>query len=71
MEKKIAIVIFIQILISHFVAGSPAEKFPGKAIELLLGGFHLENKSKEELKLISDFMRESGIQTIAPSHCTG
>jgi 7,8-dihydropterin-6-yl-methyl-4-(beta-D-ribofuranosyl)aminobenzene 5'-phosphate synthase len=47
------------------------DKFPGKTIKLLLGGFHLENKSKEELKHISDFLRESGVKAVAPSHCTG
>jgi 7,8-dihydropterin-6-yl-methyl-4-(beta-D-ribofuranosyl)aminobenzene 5'-phosphate synthase len=46
-------------------------KFPGKTIKLLLGGFHLEKKTKEEIKLISDYLKESGVKAIAPSHCTG
>ncbi len=46
-------------------------KFPGKTIKLLIGGFHLEKKTKEEIKLISDYLKETGIKAIAPSHCTG
>ncbi len=46
-------------------------KFPGKTIKLLLGGFHLEKKTKDEVKLISDFLKKSGVKAIAPSHCTG
>lgn len=48
-----------------------SNKFPGKTIKLLLGGFHLENKTTEEIRLISDFLKESGVKAIAPSHCTG
>jgi 7,8-dihydropterin-6-yl-methyl-4-(beta-D-ribofuranosyl)aminobenzene 5'-phosphate synthase len=44
---------------------------PGRNIKLLAGGFHLENKSPDEVKQISDFLKNSGVKCIAPSHCTG
>jgi 7,8-dihydropterin-6-yl-methyl-4-(beta-D-ribofuranosyl)aminobenzene 5'-phosphate synthase len=47
------------------------EKFPRREIKLLVGGFHLERKTLEEIEQISDFLKQSGIKAIAPSHCTG
>jgi len=73
LEKKEGLVVItgcshpgIETLIS-FVNG----KFPGKPIRLLLGGLHLEKKTEAEIKNISEFLKRSGVKTIAPSHCTG
>lgn len=44
---------------------------PGKKISLLAGGFHLEKKSQDEIKQVSNFLKDSGVGRIAPSHCTG
>lgn len=45
--------------------------FPGKTIELVAGGFHLMNKTGKEVRLISEKIKKTGVQHIAPSHCTG
>jgi 7,8-dihydropterin-6-yl-methyl-4-(beta-D-ribofuranosyl)aminobenzene 5'-phosphate synthase len=45
--------------------------FPGKNIRLLSGGFHLGGKSESEIEAISDFLKQSGVEKVAPSHCTG
>ena len=40
-------------------------------IYLVLGGFHLMDKNKSELKLIVDKFKEMGVKRVGPSHCTG
>jgi 7,8-dihydropterin-6-yl-methyl-4-(beta-D-ribofuranosyl)aminobenzene 5'-phosphate synthase len=45
--------------------------FPGKRTRLLMGGFHLGGKTASEIEAISAFMKQSGVQSVAPSHCTG
>ncbi|MBN1791182.1 MAG: MBL fold metallo-hydrolase [Bacteroidales bacterium] len=45
--------------------------FPDKAIALAAGGFHLINKSAEQIQEVSDKLNEMQVQKIAPSHCTG
>jgi 7,8-dihydropterin-6-yl-methyl-4-(beta-D-ribofuranosyl)aminobenzene 5'-phosphate synthase len=45
--------------------------FPGKRIALVSGGFHLGSKTGNEVREISDFLRQEGVEKIAPSHCTG
>lgn len=45
--------------------------FPGKNIRLLSGGFHLGGKSESEIEAISDFLKQSGVEKVAPSHCSG
>lgn len=40
-------------------------------IALVVGGFHLAEKSQEEIEgIISDF-RALGVQRVTPTHCTG
>ncbi len=42
-----------------------------KEILLLLGGFHLENRSDEEIRKLMQIFQETHTKTIIPSHCTG
>ncbi len=44
---------------------------PQDRIKLVAGGFHLLRHSKDEVKKISDELKELGVQNVAPSHCTG
>jgi len=47
------------------------EMFPNQTVYLVLGGFHLSGASGSELRsIISDF-RKSGVQKVAPCHCSG
>jgi 7,8-dihydropterin-6-yl-methyl-4-(beta-D-ribofuranosyl)aminobenzene 5'-phosphate synthase len=48
-----------------------SDLFPGKQIENLIGGFHLNSKSESEVKNISDELKRLGVKNISPSHCTG
>lgn len=43
----------------------------GKKLVSLIGGMHLENIPKERLERTVHYLRQSGIQTIIPLHCTG
>ncbi|NPB09765.1 MAG: MBL fold metallo-hydrolase [Thermodesulfobacteria bacterium] len=38
---------------------------------LVMGGFHLGNLSLKRLREIVDALRALGVETVAPSHCTG
>jgi len=40
-------------------------------IFLLIGGFHLGGKSKDELKKIVSILKKAGVHSIGPCHCTG
>ncbi|MEN6321119.1 MAG: MBL fold metallo-hydrolase [Syntrophaceae bacterium] len=42
-----------------------------KNIHLIMGGFHLLNKSISEIKNINDTLQQFGVEHIGPSHCTG
>jgi 7,8-dihydropterin-6-yl-methyl-4-(beta-D-ribofuranosyl)aminobenzene 5'-phosphate synthase len=44
---------------------------PGKKIHLLIGGLHLLNASAGRLQRAIEFLDKSGINHIAPCHCTG
>ena len=44
---------------------------PDIEISLLAGGFHLSLHSPEQVKQISDKLKELKVRRIAPSHCTG
>ncbi|MBN1581872.1 MAG: MBL fold metallo-hydrolase [Anaerolineae bacterium] len=46
------------------------EIVPGE-IALLVGGFHLLEKSQAALKQIAVDLKELGVQQISPTHCTG
>jgi 7,8-dihydropterin-6-yl-methyl-4-(beta-D-ribofuranosyl)aminobenzene 5'-phosphate synthase len=41
------------------------------SIYLVAGGFHLFDKSEEEIGRIIDQIRELGVKKAAPAHCTG
>jgi 7,8-dihydropterin-6-yl-methyl-4-(beta-D-ribofuranosyl)aminobenzene 5'-phosphate synthase len=47
------------------------ELFPDKKIALAGGGFHLIDKTPEQLKEISDRLFALNVERLAPSHCTG
>lgn len=40
-------------------------------IHLMLGGFHLENKSAEAIERVVAEFRRLGVQKVAPCHCSG
>jgi 7,8-dihydropterin-6-yl-methyl-4-(beta-D-ribofuranosyl)aminobenzene 5'-phosphate synthase len=40
-------------------------------IFLLIGGFHLGGKSKDELEKIVSILKKAGVHSIGPCHCTG
>lgn len=42
-----------------------------KNIHLIMGGFHLLNKSVSEMRSINDAFQRFGVEYIGPSHCTG
>lgn len=48
-----------------------AETFPDKKILALVGGFHLFNKSEEEVRSLARKIKETGIRQIYTGHCTG
>jgi 7,8-dihydropterin-6-yl-methyl-4-(beta-D-ribofuranosyl)aminobenzene 5'-phosphate synthase len=48
-----------------------AKKITGEDIYLVLGGFHLLDKSESQLKEIIKGFRELGVKKAAPSHCSG
>ncbi len=45
--------------------------YPDKTIALAAGGFHLIDKSDEQIQEVSVKLKEMMVQNIAPSHCTG
>ena len=47
---------------------------PGSACSLgisLIGGFHLFNKTDEEILRLAEQIRETGIESVYTGHCTG
>lgn len=50
---------------------SVRKNFSKDNIYLVLGGFHLMNKEKREIKLIAEKLKESKISFVGPTHCTG
>jgi 7,8-dihydropterin-6-yl-methyl-4-(beta-D-ribofuranosyl)aminobenzene 5'-phosphate synthase len=45
--------------------------FPDKKIYLVFGGFHLMDKSREEIRPTVEKLREMGIEKAGPTHCSG
>jgi 7,8-dihydropterin-6-yl-methyl-4-(beta-D-ribofuranosyl)aminobenzene 5'-phosphate synthase len=45
--------------------------FPDKEIALAAGGFHLIDKSDEQIQEVSTKLNELNVKKIAPSHCSG
>jgi 7,8-dihydropterin-6-yl-methyl-4-(beta-D-ribofuranosyl)aminobenzene 5'-phosphate synthase len=48
-----------------------AQKYLGKNIYLLMGGFHLLGHSERQLRGTLRALRGLGVRKVAPSHCTG
>lgn len=45
--------------------------FPGKNIHAYIGGFHLFNKTDEEVRAVADEIRNAGVKCMYTGHCTG
>ena len=48
-----------------------AKELTGENVFLVIGGFHLLDKSELALKQIVKKFRELGVERVAPSHCSG
>ena len=48
-----------------------AHTYLHKKIHLLMGGFHLGGSSQAEIESIIHRLKTLGVETVAPSHCTG
>jgi 7,8-dihydropterin-6-yl-methyl-4-(beta-D-ribofuranosyl)aminobenzene 5'-phosphate synthase len=48
-----------------------ARAYPGRDIELLIGGFHLRGQPPSKLEGTLQALRDLGVRRVAPSHCTG
>lgn len=46
------------------------QTFPGQRVYALIGGFHLYNKTNEEIRALAQDLKDSGIQRIYTGHCT-
>ena len=46
------------------------DTFPDKKVYGLIGGFHLFNKTEDEIRTLSRKIKETGIQFVATGHCT-
>ncbi len=44
---------------------------PGKKLLAMIGGFHLFNKTEEQVREFANRINATGIQTIVTGHCTG
>ena len=47
-----------------------ADTFAGKKVYGLIGGFHLYNKSEEEIRTLAGKIKETGIAYVCTGHCT-
>ncbi len=48
-----------------------AKDLAGKQIYLVLGGFHLKDMNRSEIKAIIAEFQRLGVEKVAPTHCTG
>ena len=48
-----------------------SETFPEKKVFSLIGGFHLFNKTDEEILRLAEQIRETDIESVYTGHCTG
>ena len=46
------------------------ETFPDKKVYGLIGGFHLFNKSSDEIREVAGKIRDTGIEYVCTGHCT-
>lgn len=47
------------------------ETLPGKDIYALIGGFHLYNKTEDEVRSVGRALKEHGLRYVCTGHCTG
>ena len=47
-----------------------ADTFAGKKVYGLIGGFHLYNKSEEEIRTLAGKIKKTGIAYVCTGHCT-
>lgn len=48
-----------------------AQTYPDKKVYALIGGFHVYNKTEEEVRALAKRMKETGIEYVCTGHCTG
>jgi 7,8-dihydropterin-6-yl-methyl-4-(beta-D-ribofuranosyl)aminobenzene 5'-phosphate synthase len=48
-----------------------ARSYLGKDILLLLGGFHLRQAGRTEIRTVIERLKNLKVKKVAPSHCTG
>lgn len=48
-----------------------AETFPDKQVLALIGGFHIYNKTENEVRSLAQKIKETGIKYVYTGHCTG
>lgn len=48
-----------------------AMTYPGKRVYALIGGFHLYNKSEQEVLKLAKQIQNTGIEKVYTGHCTG
>lgn len=48
-----------------------AKELTGEEIHLVLGGFHLVGKTKNEISSIITQLKDLGVESVAPCHCSG
>lgn len=46
------------------------ETFPGKKVYGIIGGFHLYNKTDDEVRAFAEKVKETGIEYVCTGHCT-
>lgn len=47
------------------------EAFPGKKAYAVAGGFHLHERTEEEVHILAERIRKSGVEKLYTGHCTG
>ena len=55
---------------THNIINEVKATFPDKQVYGLIGGFHLFNKSDDEIREVAGRIRETGIGFICTGHCT-
>jgi 7,8-dihydropterin-6-yl-methyl-4-(beta-D-ribofuranosyl)aminobenzene 5'-phosphate synthase len=53
------------------IAEEIKERFPGKKLYCVLGGFHLKDQNEGDVVKVVARMQEMGVRKIGPAHCTG
>ena len=47
------------------------ETYPDKKIKALIGGFHIYNRTKDEVRKLAQSIKDTGIEEVYTGHCTG